>query len=91
MVDYPFNTHVPQRDTSLRGTIAILSVDYYFLDFLFCLDSLFFVALRSLRVVITPFTMIGKETANKIITNSFGISETTSSAVFNESSDVIII
>ena len=72
-------------------TIVTLSADSYFLDFLFFTSSLFFDALRSLRVVITPLIIIGKEIANKIITNSFGISDTASSAVFKESSDVIII
>lgn len=87
---------IPSKHMSPKGiphweeTIVILSVDY-FLDFLFFVSSLFFDALRSLRVVITPLTIIGKEIANKTITNSFGISETASSAVFNESSDVIII
>ena len=87
---------IPSKHMSPKGiphweeTIVILSVDY-FLDFLFFVSSLFFDALRSLRVVITPLTIIGKAIANKTITNSFGISETASSAVFNESSDVIII
>jgi len=35
--------------------------------------------------------MIGRDTPNKIITNFFGISDTASSAVFTESSDVTLI
>jgi hypothetical protein len=41
--------------------------------------------------VITPLIIIGRDIPNKIITNSIGISDTASSAVFAESSDVTII
>lgn len=68
-----------------------LSQSYYFLDFLFFLDSSSLNILRSFRVVITPLTIIGNEIPNRIMTNSFGMSDTASSAVFTESSDVTII
>jgi hypothetical protein len=44
-----------------------------------------------LRIVITPLIIIGRDTPNKMITASPGISDTASSAVFAESADVTII
>ena len=92
MNDYPFNKHVPQRDTHTeRNHCYPLSWLCYFLDFLFFLDSSSLDVLRSFRVVITPLTIIGRDIPNRITTNSFGMSDTASSAVFPESSEVIII
>jgi len=92
MNDYPFTKHVPQRDKPYwEEQLFPLSQLCYFLDFLFFLDSSSLTVLRSFRVVITPLTIIGNDIPNRMTTNSFGISDTASSAVFTESSDVTII